>query len=101
MQYTARRAVRAPHQPGAAQSARAVDPRTPLHDFSPLVSSCATGHDEPLLARVYEPLFSALASRFARLRLLQQGNSHLYLAYIMVAVVAALAWASLRGGSPR
>jgi hypothetical protein len=34
----------------------------------------------------------------ARLRLLQQGNAHLYVAYIMIAVLVALAWASLRGG---
>ena len=56
----------------------------------PAPSHCAARYDEPILARGYEPLFAARASRFARLRLLQQGNSHLYVAYIMVAVVAAL-----------
>lgn len=53
-------------------------------------------HDEPLTDRVYEPLFSAVAARFAYLRRLQQGNAHLYLAYILVALVALLSWASLR-----
>ena len=55
-----------------------------------------SSHDEPLTTRVYEPLFSAIAERVAYLRRLQQGNAHLYLAYILVAVVAALTWASLR-----
>ena len=55
-----------------------------------------SNHVEPLTVRVYEPIFSAVAARFAHLRRLQQGNAHLYLAYILVAVVAALAWASLR-----
>jgi hydrogenase-4 component B len=59
--------------------------------------SLRSSHDEPLTARFYAPLFSAFASRFARLRGLQQGNAHLYLGYILVAVVATLAWASLRG----
>jgi len=54
-------------------------------------------HDEPLTARVYEPLFSAVAARFAHLRRLQQGNAHLYLAYILAALVALLSWASLQG----
>jgi hydrogenase-4 component B len=66
----------------------------------PRVESLRTAYDEPILARVYEPLFGIAARSFARLRLLQQGNSHLYVAYIMIAVVAALAWASLREGLP-
>jgi hypothetical protein len=37
-----------------------------------------------------------LAGRFARLRGLQQGNAHIYLAYILAAVLAALAWISWR-----
>jgi len=56
---------------------------------------------DPLIARIYQPLFSAVARAFTRLRLLQQGNAHLYLAYIMLAVVAALAWASLLPQGPQ
>ena len=52
--------------------------------------------NDPLTSGVYEPLFSALAGRFARLRGLQQGNAHVYLAYILAAVLAALAWISWR-----
>jgi hypothetical protein len=56
---------------------------------------------DPLTSRLYEPLFLALASRFARLRGLQQGNAHAYLGYILSAVLVALAWISWRtGGLP-
>ncbi len=65
--------------------------RAPL----PARAALESRREEPLTARVYEPLFSAVAARFAQLRLLQQGNAHLYLGYILVAVVAALGWASL------
>jgi hypothetical protein len=51
---------------------------------------------DPLTSGVYEPLFSALAGRFARLRALQQGNAHFYLTYILSAVLVALAWISWR-----
>jgi hypothetical protein len=50
---------------------------------------------------VYQPLFTGAASYFTRLRLLQQGNVQLYVAYIMIALVAALAWASLGAGVGR
>jgi formate hydrogenlyase subunit 3/multisubunit Na+/H+ antiporter MnhD subunit len=56
----------------------------------------ASEERDPITSGVYEPLFSALADRFARLRLLQQGNAHVYLAYIVVALLAALAWISWR-----
>jgi hypothetical protein len=61
----------------------------------PPASSLRADYREPIVARVYEPLFQSLAGRFARLRGLQQGNIQLYLAYITLAAVAALAWASL------
>jgi hypothetical protein len=51
---------------------------------------------DPLTPGLHEPLFSALASRFARLRGLQQGNAHFYLTYILSAVLMALAWVSWR-----
>jgi len=52
---------------------------------------------DPITRGGYEPIFSAIANCFARLRVLQQGNAHLYLAYILVAVLASLLWTSLRG----
>jgi formate hydrogenlyase subunit 3/multisubunit Na+/H+ antiporter MnhD subunit len=56
----------------------------------------ATGGD-PVGEKVYEPFFRRWANRFTRLRILQQGKIHVYLVYIVLTVVAALAWVSLRG----
>jgi hydrogenase-4 component B len=67
----------------------------------PARAAFSSRRDDPLTARVYEPLFSAVAARFAGLRRLQAGNAHLYLGYILLAVVAALGWSSLRGWWPR
>jgi hydrogenase-4 component B len=69
-----------------------------LRGICPPAGSLRADYAEPIVARVYQPLFSAAASSFTRLRLLQQGNVQLYVAYIMIAVVAALAWASLGAG---
>ncbi|MBI3848363.1 MAG: oxidoreductase [Planctomycetes bacterium] len=52
---------------------------------------------DPVSDRVYEPFFGRWAERFARLRVLQQGKIHVYLVYIVVVVVLALAWVSIRG----
>jgi hydrogenase-4 component B len=71
---------------------------TPLPGACPPPASLHPDYGEPLVARIYEPLFAAAARALTRLRLLQQGNVQLYLAYIMIAVVAALAWASLGRG---
>jgi NADH:ubiquinone oxidoreductase subunit 5 (subunit L)/multisubunit Na+/H+ antiporter MnhA subunit len=57
------------------------------------ISSDAT---DPVTRSVYEPFFGTWASRFARLRWLQQGSLHVYLVYILAAVTSALAWTSLR-----
>ena len=78
--------------------ARSLGPRvrTPrLSGLFPSAGSLRADYTEPIAARVYEPLFESIALRLARLRGLQQGNIQLYLAYITLAAVAALAWASL------
>jgi formate hydrogenlyase subunit 3/multisubunit Na+/H+ antiporter MnhD subunit len=51
---------------------------------------------DPVTEKVYEPLFAGWADRFTRLRVLQQGKVHVYLAYIMLIVLLALAWVSMR-----
>jgi hypothetical protein len=51
---------------------------------------------DPIDEEVYEPLAHRCAERFSRLRILQQGKVHIYLVYIMLTVVLALAWISLR-----
>jgi NADH:ubiquinone oxidoreductase subunit 5 (subunit L)/multisubunit Na+/H+ antiporter MnhA subunit len=51
---------------------------------------------DPVSKNLYEPFFHECAMRFSRLRILQQGKVHVYLIYIALMVVLALAWVSLR-----
>ena len=51
---------------------------------------------DPFSKQAYEPFFRRWADRFARLRILQRGKVHVYLLYIVLMVVLALAWESLR-----
>jgi hypothetical protein len=51
---------------------------------------------DPVSEGVYEPFFRRWADRFSRLRILQQGNVHVYVLYVLLTVMAALAWLSLR-----
>ena len=51
---------------------------------------------DPVSEKVYEPFFRRWAERLSRLRILQQGKVHVYLVYILLMVVLALAWLSLR-----
>jgi formate hydrogenlyase subunit 3/multisubunit Na+/H+ antiporter MnhD subunit len=51
---------------------------------------------DPVSEMVYEPFFRGWAERLSRLRVLQQGKLHVYLVYILLVVVLALAWVSLR-----
>ena len=67
-----------------------------LRGSFPAPVTLASEERDPILRGAYEPLFAALATRFARLRALQQGNAHFYLAYILSAVLVGLAWISLR-----
>lgn len=69
---------------------------SPLEGWFPAPARLASEEGDPITRGSYEPIFRAIASRFARLRVLQQGNAHLYLTYILVAVLASLLWTSLR-----
>jgi hydrogenase-4 component B len=51
---------------------------------------------DPVSERLYKPAFRHWADRCARLRILQQGNVHVYLVYMVLTVVLALAWVSIR-----
>ncbi len=51
---------------------------------------------DPFTRGVYEPFLARWADRFQRLRWLQQGILHVYLLYILVALLLALGWASAR-----
>jgi hydrogenase-4 component B len=96
MQYTARSFS---EQFAERVLPRSLAPRIRLSPVSgrfPAPAHFESEEGDPITRGSYEPIFSAIASRFARLRVLQQGNAHLYLAYVLVAVVASLLWTSLR-----
>lgn len=69
--------------------------KAPLGLF-PSAIRFATESPDPLSRGVYEPFFDRWANRFTRLRILQQGKINVYLVYVMVTVVLALTWTSLR-----
>jgi formate hydrogenlyase subunit 3/multisubunit Na+/H+ antiporter MnhD subunit len=62
----------------------------------PTKSDFGSSTPDPVSEKVYEPFFRRWAERFSRLRILQQGKLHIYLVYILLMVVLALAWVSLR-----
>jgi hydrogenase-4 component B len=63
----------------------------------PAAGRLTADYTDPLTRGLYQPFFERWAGRFARLRWLHQGILHVYLLYILIVVVLALAWASLRG----
>jgi hydrogenase-4 component B len=62
----------------------------------PLDGEYASDCADPVNERVYERFFARWAKRFAQLRILQQGQVHIYLLYILFTVVLALAWTIVR-----
>ena len=51
---------------------------------------------EALLEGVYLPLYNILNSRLSLVRKLQHGRLHLYILYIVVTLIALLAWSHFR-----
>jgi len=64
----------------------------------PSLAELSSDDTDPLTRTIFEPLLIGVGSRFARLRFLQQGNLHIYLLYILAAVMGGLAWVALREG---
>jgi formate hydrogenlyase subunit 3/multisubunit Na+/H+ antiporter MnhD subunit len=62
----------------------------------PVKSDYESTTPDPVSEQVYEPFFRRVAKRCLRLRILQQGKIHIYLIYIVVMVMVALAWGSIR-----
>jgi hydrogenase-4 component B len=62
----------------------------------PAQSSFESACPDPVTEGLYEPFFRRWADRFSRLRILQQGKVHVYLVYVVLTVVLALAWVSVR-----
>jgi hydrogenase-4 component B len=71
---------------------RADEGRTTLTGLFPAAASLEVRIDEPFADRVYIPSARRWAERAARLRWLQQGRLPLYLLYIFVTLLAAIAW---------
>lgn len=62
----------------------------------PTAGELSTEATDPFTRDVYEPFLTRWADRFVRLRWLQQGILHVYILYIAVVLLVALAWMSLR-----
>lgn len=60
----------------------------------PKPGSLAVDTADPLMQRSYEPFFAWWAERFARLRWMQQGLLHVYVVYILAALVFGLAFSA-------
>lgn len=67
-----------------------------MRGFFPSSAVFNSEYHDPVSERVYEPFFRRWGRRFSRMRILQQGKVHVYLVYILLTVVVALAWVSLR-----
>jgi hydrogenase-4 component B len=52
--------------------------------------------DDPFTRAAYEPLLARLARRFGQVRWMQRGLLHLYILYVVIAVVVTIAIVSLR-----
>jgi hypothetical protein len=94
MQYTGRafsetlsaRLIPSPFQPRVSLAA----PEGLFPTRSQLASECR----DPLTRGFYEPFLARWADRFAKLRWMQQGVLHVYLVYILAALVVGLGWSS-------
>jgi formate hydrogenlyase subunit 3/multisubunit Na+/H+ antiporter MnhD subunit len=73
---------------------RALRPRVGIRrgeDLFPAHGHLTSDRRDPFTRSAYEPVFDRLAKRFAQLRWVQRGSLHLYLVYIVVALIIALA----------
>jgi formate hydrogenlyase subunit 3/multisubunit Na+/H+ antiporter MnhD subunit len=61
----------------------------------PIPTALASDTTDPVTRGVYEPFFERWASRFSRLRFMQQGILHVYLLYILVTLLVALAFSTI------
>lgn len=67
----------------------------PVTGYFPDGNSLSTHTDDPLMSRVYGPLFVAVAAFFSGFRRIQHGRLHLYLLHIMVTLAAIICWSFL------
>jgi hypothetical protein len=100
MQYTARSfsETLSEHLLPRALRPRVSAPAIPSTPF-PQRAVFESSSDDPLTRGFFEPFLARWADRFARLRWMQQGMLHVYLVYILVALLTGLAWSSLASWS--
>jgi formate hydrogenlyase subunit 3/multisubunit Na+/H+ antiporter MnhD subunit len=72
-----------------------IEKRLPRGIFSGQAELVSNTSD-PMTRDIYEPFFTRWADRFARLRWMQQGHLHIYLLYILTALLVALAYAAVQ-----
>jgi hypothetical protein len=81
--------------PGSLRPKRvAVNP----HGLFPSDGSEASKYTDPVDRFLYQPFFQWLPERCARLRWVQQGKLHYYMAYFVGVLILAFAWLALRSG---
>lgn len=61
----------------------------------PVAASFDADCRDPATRGFYEPLIQRWADRFSRLRWMQQGMLHVYLTYVLVALLVGLGWSSV------
>jgi formate hydrogenlyase subunit 3/multisubunit Na+/H+ antiporter MnhD subunit len=76
---------------------RVVEPR--VAGTFPARVAFASDCEDPVTRGFFQPFLARWADRFARLRWMQRGMLHVYLVYILVALLAGLAWSSLASWS--
>jgi len=95
MQYTARAFSELLSERLIPRSLRPrVSAPRPLGLF-PAPASFGADCRDPATRGFYEPFLERWGDRFSRLRWMQQGMLHVYLVYVLVAVVVGLAWSSV------
>jgi NADH:ubiquinone oxidoreductase subunit 5 (subunit L)/multisubunit Na+/H+ antiporter MnhA subunit len=96
MQYTGRSFAEMIAEHVLPRFLRPTSRRRAPRGLFPVKSDFASVCRDPISEKIYVPFFRRWAERFSRLRILQQGVVHVYLIYIALTVVVALAWVSLR-----
>jgi hydrogenase-4 component B len=96
MQYTGRSFAELFAENLLPRSLRPRTTRQAPRGLFPGKSQFRSASPDPVLEKLYEPFFRRWARRCFRLRVLQQGLVHVYLVYILLVVVLALAWISAR-----
>ena len=69
--------------------------RTSLHGLFPRPSSFKSLVSDTVLDRLVMPVFHAVGQRLPRLRVLQQGQTHVYVLYILIAMIVLLVWCGM------